>query len=122
MMTGSNLAGAESRLEVERAETAARLAALQHGFEGVVTASENSNADDEHDPEGSTIAYERSQLTALVAQARTHLGDIDRARQRIAQGDYGQCEACGRDIPIERLEARPTASTCITCAATPRRA
>ncbi len=121
MTRRSDLGGAQAGLEVEWAETATRLEQLQHGFDGVVTASENSNADDEHDPEGSTIAYERSQLTALLAQAQAHLVDIDHARKRIAQGDYGRCALCGCDIPVERLEARPTASTCIGCASTSRR-
>lgn len=101
------------------AETSVRLQSLQRAFEGVVAASENSNADDEHDPEGSTIAYERSQLTALLAQARAHLTDIEQARHRIERGDYDRCVVCRRGIPVERLEARPTARTCIACA--PRR-
>lgn len=112
---------ARSRLAADRAATESRLAALQSGFAGVVAAAEGSNADDEHDPEGSTIAYERSQLAALVAQAETHLVEIDRASERIAAGDYGRCVGCGTDIPGGRLEARPTASTCIACAAGERR-
>ncbi|WP_083283139.1 TraR/DksA C4-type zinc finger protein [Humibacillus sp. DSM 29435] len=117
MATPSAIDRARARLAADRAATASRLAALQSGFAGVVAASEGSNADDEHDPEGSTIAYERSQLAALVAQAEAHLVDIDRASERIAAGDYGRCEVCGTDIPSGRLEARPTASTCIACAA-----
>ena len=115
---------ARARLAADRAATAGRLAGLQSGFDGVVAASEGSNADDEHDPEGSTIAYERSQLSALVAQAEAHLVEIDRASERIDAGDYGQCLVCGDDIPGGRLEARPTASTCVGCAAStgpPRR-
>ncbi len=105
------------RLAADRAATASRLAALQSGFAGVVAASEGSNADDEHDPEGSTIAYERSQLSALVAQAEAHLVEIDLAGERITAGDYGRCMVCGDEIPGGRLEARPTASTCVSCAA-----
>ncbi|MEO6999915.1 MAG: TraR/DksA C4-type zinc finger protein [Terracoccus sp.] len=111
---------ARARLADDREATTARLESLQAGFDGVVAASEGSNADDEHDPEGSTIAYERSQLSALVAQAEAHLGEIDRASERIAAGDYGRCTMCGGDIPSGRLEARPTASTCIGCATTTR--
>lgn len=104
-------------MAADRATTGSRLAALRSGFAGVVAASENSNADDEHDPEGSTIAYERSQLSALVAQAEAHLAEIDLAVERIAAGTYGRCAVCGAEIPGGRLEARPTASTCIGCAA-----
>ena len=46
-------------LAAERARTEDRLAALRADFAGIVAASESSNADDEHDPEGATIAFER---------------------------------------------------------------
>ncbi|MBC9819800.1 TraR/DksA C4-type zinc finger protein [Terrabacter sp. MAHUQ-38] len=97
----------------ERAATVERLEALRRGFEVVVDASVGANADDEHDPEGSTIAYERSQLSALVDQAVRHLGEIEGALARLGDGTYGLCEVCGRPIPAGRLEARPTATRCI---------
>ena len=40
---------------------------------------------------------------------------IDTMMDRIDQDDYGFCDACGVDIGIKRLEARPTASLCIDC-------
>lgn len=107
-------------LEAERHTTSERLAALRLGFEGVVAASDGSNADDEHDPEGATIAYERSQLAALIEQAEQHLTDIDAAQERVAAGTYGVCAVCGEPIPEERLEARPTATTCVAHASVPR--
>ena len=81
----------------------------------MVSASVGSNGDDEHDPEGTTIAFERSQLDALVRQAREHLREIDAAMARLAEGRYGVCERCGRPIAAERLEARPVARTCVRC-------
>ena len=105
-----------SRDAAERAETLARLAALREDFAGVVDASRDTNADDEHDPEGHTIAFERSQVDALARQAREHLREIDAALARLDAGDYGTCERCGRPISAGRLEARPTARTCIDCA------
>ncbi len=105
-----------ARLAAERTATAERLEALRRQFAGVVAASEGSNADDEHDPEGSTIAYERSQLGALVEQAERHLAEIAAAEGRLADGTYGTCTGCGRQIPAGRLEARPVARTCVACA------
>ena len=102
-----------TRLEADRAQTRARLAALREDCAGVVDASRDTNADDEHDPEGQTIAWERSQTGALVRQAQEHLREIDAALQRIAAGTYGLCEVCGAPIPAARLEARPTARTCV---------
>ncbi len=103
-------------LDEDEAATRARLADLTGDYAGIVAASEGSNADDEHDPEGATIAFERSQVGALVAQAREHLDEIAAARQRLADGTYGTCASCGRPIPTGRLEARPTARTCVDCA------
>ena len=40
---------------------------------------------------------------------------IDGTMERIDQDDYGFCDACGVEIGIKRLEARPTATLCIDC-------
>ena len=40
---------------------------------------------------------------------------IDATMELIEQDDYGFCEACGVEIGIQRLEARPTATQCIDC-------
>jgi DnaK suppressor protein len=103
------------RLETERRVTLDRLAALRADFGGIVEASRDSNADDEHDPEGATIAFERSQVDALVHQAERHLAEVDAALERLADGVYGTCERCGTQIPSERLEARPVARSCVSC-------
>jgi DnaK suppressor protein len=99
-----------------RAETLAQIAALTAEFDEVVAASASSNADDEHDPEGTTIAFERQQVVALLDQARARLADVDAALARAAAGNYGRCAECGRPIAPERLAARPQARTCIDCA------
>jgi len=104
-------------LATERQAALAHLAALGSDFEALVDASEASNADDEHDPEGATIAFERAQVAALHDQAHQRLGALDRALELLRNGAYGVCEACGEPIAAERLAARPAASTCIDCAA-----
>lgn len=104
------------RLHKQRAEALAQLAALTREYDGMVAASEASNADDEHDPEGATIGFERAQLAAAIDRARDRLADVDRALGQVATGDYGRCETCGRPIGQERLAARPSARTCIRCA------
>ena len=79
----------------------------------LMAASRDSNADDEHDPEGPTIAYERSQLSTLLDQARRHLEEVEAAVSRVGSGAYGSCGVCGETIAPARLEARPSASTCL---------
>jgi RNA polymerase-binding transcription factor DksA len=103
------------RLLAERRRTARRLGELTGDFRGIVDASRGTNADDEHDPEGATIAFERSQLATLVRQSEQHLDEIDAALGRLESGTYGRCERCGRPIMPARLEARPTARTCVAC-------
>jgi len=106
----------EERLAEERRVTSERLDRLRREHEGFVTASRDSNADDEHDPEGATIAFERSQVGALAQRLERQLAEVDVAVARLAEGSYGTCERCGGRIPDERLEARPTARTCVGCA------
>jgi RNA polymerase-binding protein DksA len=105
-----------TRLEAERDDALRRLADLTGDYAAVVDASRDTNADDEHDPEGATIAFERSQLGAVVEQVRRHLVEVGAALDRVAEGTYGVCETCGAEIGEGRLEARPVARTCIRCA------
>lgn len=70
-------------------------------------------ADDEHDPEGSTVSLDQARDVALLAQIEKSLSELNGARERLAAGTYGRCEACGRDIPAARLEARPEARLCL---------
>ena len=112
----ADAARARLLLEAERTETLRRLEGLTGEFDEVVAASRDTNADDEHDPEGATIAFERSQLATLVRQVRSHLSEVDAAIERLEAGAYGTCESCGQPIAPARLEARPVARTCIKCA------
>jgi DnaK suppressor protein len=102
------------------AATEQQLADLARDHEGVVAASREANADDEHDPEGATIAFERQQLVALAEQARTTAADLRAALVRLDEGGYGVCERCGEPIGAERLTARPGSRTCIRCASARR--
>ncbi len=102
-----------ARLRAERAVLLERAARMGDDMAALVDASRDSNADDEHDPEGQTIAYERAQLSALTTQARSHLTEVDAALERVSAGTYGTCEVCGGPIDPARLDARPTARTCV---------
>ena len=107
---------AADELARARVETLAQIDALVREFDQVVAAAQSANGDDEHDPEGATIAFERQQVAALLATARRRVADGDDALARIEAGEYGTCASCGRPIAPERLAARPSARTCIACA------
>ncbi|WP_234327897.1 TraR/DksA family transcriptional regulator [Streptomyces sp. NRRL F-2664] len=111
-------AGVRARLAADREDTLTRVAALRRDFDGIVAANALVAVDDEHDPEGGTTAFERAHVAALMAQASEHLHELDRALERLDDGRYGQCEACGGPIAPERLEIRPAATTCVRCAST----
>jgi RNA polymerase-binding transcription factor DksA len=106
----------EELLAVERAATRQRISALTRRVDGIVEASEWTSNDDEHDPEGVTVAVERAQAQALLAQAREDLVELDLARERLLAATYGRCERCGGAIAVERLEFLPAARLCIACA------
>jgi DnaK suppressor protein len=113
-------AAVRNALATERQQTLDRITAVSREFNGIVESSAGVATDDEHDPEGATIAFERAQLAALLDQAHRHLAELDDARDRLRQGHYGRCEQCGRPIAAARLAARPAARTCITCASAVR--
>jgi len=108
---------AERALARDRDETQARLAAMTADLAAVSASSTNANLDDEHDPEGSTVAFEREQLAALRRQAEDHLAELDAALTRVADGTYGICQSCHGPVGEERLAALPAARFCVRCAA-----
>jgi RNA polymerase-binding transcription factor DksA len=105
-----------ARLGAERQATIVRIREMTVDFDGIVESSVDANIDDEHDPEGPTVAFERAQLAALLTQARGHLDELDRALARVTAGTYSTCEGCSGEIASERLAARPAARTCFRCA------
>ena len=104
-------------LLAERARALERAAALERELAGIAEAAAQPGTDDEHDPEGATLAFEREHTAALLARARERVTEIDAAIGRLEDGSYGTCARCGRPIGEERLAARPAAATCVRCAA-----
>ena len=106
----------ERRLGVERT-----LRRNEEEGRDLLSARGDGTADDEHDPEGSTLSGEWAMLEALRSDTERDLVEIDAALLRWESGSYGRCTGCGRDIPEARLRARPAASTCVACAAAAER-
>ena len=104
------------RLTALREEEEQRAAALRAELRDVLDSASSTTGDDEHDPEGATIGLERAQAQALLDSATDLLEEIDAALARVAAGTYGTCARCGGPIGAERLDARPAAPLCITCA------
>lgn len=107
---------AVSDIEQERAAARRRIGELERSFADIAASVETANTDDEHDPEGATLAFERAQVVTLLDDARARLATLDAAAARVEAGTYGVCEDCGGAIGLERLAALPDASRCVECA------
>ncbi len=106
----------ESRLIGQREQIRQQAASWSIVFDQIVEASDDVATDDEHDPEGHTIAFERQQVAALLRDARAQLSELDAALDRLHEGRYGRCVECGEWISAARLEALPATQRCIACA------
>ncbi len=104
------------RLDQARIATTRRITSLTQTFEEIVSATVDVATDDEHDPEGHTIAWERQQTVALIEEATATLAALAGAEARLEAGTYGVCVVCGNEISPARLDALPATSTCVSCA------
>ncbi len=97
-----------------------RLADVKASLEadGVGVESENESTSelsdlDQHQADTGTETFDRERDTSILEQVEAELADVERALQRLDDGGYGTCEACGERIADERLEAMPAARFCV---------
>jgi len=99
------------------ARAAEQAASLGRQFDDMVEATELTNTDDEHDPEGATIAFERAQAYSMLEQAVRDRTALQDALARIDEdSDFGLCQRCASPIGLERLLALPATLLCVECA------
>ncbi len=96
-------------LEEERASLAGQLAELGHGETGGLNYDSNF-------ADTSQVTAERGEVEALAGELKDALAEVEAALERVERGTYGHCERCGQQISAARLEAKPAARLCITCA------
>ena len=103
------------RLLQEKSELEARINDNDHF--GLSSSFKESTGElsgiDNHPGDAGTETFERSKDYALLEKEELRLARVDAALGRMESGEYGHCVACGRFIPLERLEALPTAVYCI---------
>jgi RNA polymerase-binding protein DksA len=68
---------------------------------------------DQHPADVATDTFEREKDLSILDQVEGELADVEYALQRLDAGTYGICEACGKPIGDERLEAMPAARFCL---------
>jgi RNA polymerase-binding transcription factor DksA len=116
LVDAADLTRLRRAIDLERTRMADQLAGLERSFADIVEAAELTSTDDEHDPEGATIAYERALVSALVRQAADDLVALDEALDRVADGSIQTCADCRGPIELARLLALPGVRTCFSCA------
>ncbi len=99
------------RLEDERDELVRQLTDL-----GVDPQTGEPRVEFEHGfADSGQMTAEKANLLSVAESLLETLAEVRAALDRMDAGTYGKCEACGREIPVERLEARPHARLCVTC-------
>ncbi|MBD2870108.1 TraR/DksA C4-type zinc finger protein [Paenibacillus arenilitoris] len=114
-LTDSQLAELRRRLLDEQDDINRRLSAGEHY--GLASSLRDDTGElspiDNHPGDVATEVYERGKDIALLEQEDLHLSRIDAALKAMDNGTYGNCKACGKPIPLERLEALPDTLYCV---------
>ena len=104
------------RLQDERRAVLEAIANIHHENPGSLSdETEELSFQDNHLGDVATVTFDREMASTLEENSEHVLSAIDGALRRIEEGTYGRCTSCGRQIPEERLEARPYATLCIEC-------
>ena len=103
-------------LEEERGRVKAAIDNIHAEHPGSISDESGEDAVyDNHLADTATDTYDRELDYTLEENSEHVLSEIEAALRRIEEGTYGQCTNCGRQIPEERLDARPYATLCIDC-------
>ena len=108
--------------ERERVEHAIHHLSEDHGGSLEDETDELATASDNHMGDLASATLDREIDYSLGDNSEQVLAEIDAALKRIDDGTFGRCTKCGREIALERLEARPWASLCIDDARNAERA
>jgi len=100
------------------AEEASRLNEIRSGFDDLTKESESENvgelsSSDQHMADLGSETFEREKDLSILEQVEAELADVEHALRRLDDGTYGVCEACGKPIDEDRLEALPAARFCL---------
>lgn len=66
-----------------------------------------------HPADDATDVFDRQRYRAIGNEVEDELRTVEQALERIDNGTYGICAVSGKEIPVERLEARPAAATLV---------
>jgi RNA polymerase-binding transcription factor DksA len=101
-----------AQLEQEQARIRAQLEQMGYGGAGLIF--DGGFAD------SGQVTAERGEVEALAGTLLESLTEVEHALEKLDSGGYGRCETCGQTIPEARLEAKPAARLCMSCASARR--
>ena len=112
VLTKRDLQAYRRRLEAELAELQGQRADLEESTEASLADATGEVGFDEEFADTGSFTFERERDLSLVGNARDLIDKVEHALARIDAGGFGRCEACGRAIEAERLDALPYATLC----------
>ena len=95
-----------------------RLEGIRSDLDGLRSESQNDSLEelssyDQHQAHVATETFDREKDLTILDSIEGELADIEHALQRLDDGSYGTCEACGKPIGDDRLEAMPATRYCL---------
>jgi len=99
--------------ETQLTEWKAELEVAQSENVQAMTEQEQTSFPDPTDQ--ASMETDRNFDLRIKDRERRLIKKIDQAMERIKDGEFGECEACGGDISVKRLQARPVTTLCIEC-------
>ncbi|HJV09043.1 MAG TPA: TraR/DksA C4-type zinc finger protein [Acidimicrobiales bacterium] len=115
MLTFQETSRAASQLSVETQQRFRDLLVLESQARSAQYAEHEAAARQLRDLTDADSVLERELAEAGAQRAREALAEIADALDRMDRGTFGQCTACGRPVPVERLDAIPSARFCVDC-------
>lgn len=109
-----NIDGAVAALKEERQKLVRQLTELGATEDGELTGAVEFG---DGFADAAAATAERSEVLGIVDNLAKLLADVDQALQRVDEGTYGLCKACGKEIGEDRMEFRPTSRYCVDCKA-----
>lgn len=102
------------RLETEREQLTVEIEEHRRAMRDLaVDLSEENGSYGNHMADDASDTYDQERQAVEQRNLETVLEQVNDALGRMEDGAYGRCVDCGREIPVERLEARPYALRCI---------
>lgn len=109
------LAELKEKLLQEKKEIGEEIVRIARPTKDAVSFDTTLNEIGTGEDENASEVEEYADNLALESTLEKQLKDVVEALEKIETGNYGKCENCGADIPIDRLRAYPAAKKCLNC-------